>query len=488
MNCRDAKELIDLLIASGADINAKSGSFSLTPLQQAVWGGRMEAVKALLAHKPDVNAVNSDNQTALHYAIPVHMGAVFRGSTINAGKEIMELLLANGADINHGYPILLHAGQCANNAGLMEFLLAKGANVNAQEPGGDTALNMAVRAGNKEVVQLMLRHNPDLKLKLPGGHYATALATALAEGRLDFALLIQEHVLQSRSNSVAFAAALGTADALRSLLLKTPESVGEPDALGLTPLHCAAAAGRKDTSEILLAAGANVNAPDAIGLHPLEWAALAGRLPVVELLVETGANDTSAALFLAAQAGQNPVAQFLLEHGASPNAHGEGLVRALHIAAQQGNLGLARLLLQHGAGVNPLDHNYSTPLDFAVDRTSKDMVELLFAHGAVVPMTRPGCLTIFQEWALGSGDTNIAEVLLSQHADVNATDRRGQTPLHFAAGQGQLQAVEWLLKHGAKVNARNGDGKTPLGILHAQRGGFSRRDVAAVLQKCGAKE
>ena len=139
VNCKNPKEIIDLLIASGADINAKSGGFALTPLQQAVWGGNLESVKALLAHKPEVNAVNSDNWTALHYGISVYMGAVVSGSTNNVGKEIMELLLANGADINHGYPILLAASHYAKNTALIEFLLSKGANVNVLESHGGEA-------------------------------------------------------------------------------------------------------------------------------------------------------------------------------------------------------------------------------------------------------------------------------------------------------------------------------------------------------------
>lgn len=485
--CKNPKETIDLLIASGADINARSGGFSLTPLQQAVWSGKMEAVKALLAHKPDVNAVNADNMTALHYGISVYMNAVFSNSTNNVGKEIMELLLANGADINHGYPILLAASHHAKNTGLIEFLLSKGANVNVQENyRGETALNLAIVSGNKDALQLMLDHHPDLKLH--GGNYGTALATAIHMGRLDLALLIHDHVLQERKNTIGFAAAQGTVDELRDLLQNNPQGIAEQDELGFTPLHCAAAAGRTDAAEVLISAGARTDVADGVDLHPLEWAALTGHLPVVVLLVGKGASDPNAALFLAAEQGQNPVARFLLEHGADPNAHYKSPVTALHTAAQQGNVELARLLLEHGAHVNSVEQNGSTPLDYAVGGTSKELIELLFVHGATVQHKPHGPWSIFHEWALRAGDTNIAELLLSHGADVNVRDGDGQTPLHFAVQQGQLQAVEWLLKHGAEFNARDAKGKTPLGLLHGRRGRVIRPDVAALLQRSGAKE
>ena len=57
-----------------------------------------------------------------------------------------------------------------------------------------------------------------------------------------------------------------------------------------TPLHVAAAYGRKEVAELLLANKADVNAKDKAGWSPLHWASCEGHKDVVELLLTKGAN------------------------------------------------------------------------------------------------------------------------------------------------------------------------------------------------------
>ncbi len=484
VSCRNPKETIDLLIAGGADINARSGGFNLTPLHQAVWSARVDAIKTLLAHKPDVNALNSEGRAPLHYAISVYMGAVFAGSTNNIGKDIIELLLANGADINAGYPILLDASHYAKNAGLVEFLLSKGANVSVQEADkGETALNLAIVSGNKAAVEMILRHSPNLRQA--GGNDGTALGTAIENRRFDMALMILTNALEKHSNTLSFAAAQGDLNELQALLEKNPQSLNEKDELGFTPLAWAAARGQTAAGSILISRGAEINSADRAELNPLAWAVCGGSLPLIGLLVTNRAANLDTALVLAIEQQQIPAVKFLLEHGASPNAQ-HRLSEALHVAAELGNIESARLLLEHGAQINVAERGESA-LERAVLGDSTEMVEFLFAHGASIPHRSPDFLSIFHEWAIGTGNTNIANVLLSHKADMHAKNRDGQTPLHLAALQGELQAVAWLLQHGADVNARDNRGTTPLGIVLGRGGRTTRREVADLLQKYGAK-
>lgn len=57
------------------------------------------------------------------------------------------------------------------------------------------------------------------------------------------------------------------------------------------------------------------------------------------------------------------------------------------------------------------------------------------------------------------GETGRAEDLIRRGAMVN---RKGWTPLHYAASKAHLETAGMLLRHGAQVNARAADGTTPL--------------------------
>lgn len=75
-------------------------------------------------------------------------------------------------------------------------------------------------------------------------------------------------------------------------LLSGGHVVGQPDEVGLTPLHFAAQQNRVDIARLLIASGADVNALDMHGNSPL-WKSMfsAGEgISVVDLLLEAGSD------------------------------------------------------------------------------------------------------------------------------------------------------------------------------------------------------
>ena len=80
------KEIAELLINEGADVNAKDKGW--TPLYHAAWRGHKEVAELLIAKGADVNMKDVEGVTPLHLAAD-------RGHT-----EVVELLITKGADVN----------------------------------------------------------------------------------------------------------------------------------------------------------------------------------------------------------------------------------------------------------------------------------------------------------------------------------------------------------------------------------------------------
>jgi ankyrin repeat protein len=151
------KEVVELLIDNGADVNAKVDVFGNTPLHLAASGGHEEIVELLIANGPDVNVKNKNGTTPLHNAVT---------------KEIAELLIANGADVNAkdtwGQTPLYLAAEKGHKE-VAELLIAAGTDVNVKGDGGWTALHKATGQGHKETVELLIVKGADVNAQLEDG-------------------------------------------------------------------------------------------------------------------------------------------------------------------------------------------------------------------------------------------------------------------------------------------------------------------------------
>ncbi|MCI0487213.1 MAG: ankyrin repeat domain-containing protein [Blastocatellia bacterium] len=154
------------------------------------------------------------------------------------------------------------------------------------------------------------------------------------------------------------AAATGETQALRALVERDPSLANAFAPDGFFPLGLAVFFGHRDTVEALLAAGAEVNAVtrEAMKVTPLHSAAAAG---------------------------ETDIARLLIAHGADVNARQVDYdFTPLHEAASNGDIEFAGLLLDKGADINAKMKDGRTPLAFALERKQTEMAAFLRRRGA----------------------------------------------------------------------------------------------------------
>ena len=163
---RGHKEIAELLIAKGADVNAK-GSFSRTPLDIAelLFEWESPEVKAVKKEIADLLRKHGGKHGTIHSAVG--------GGDVEAVKEF----LAAGTDVNAKIWILLgpffalewtplHVAANYGRREIAELLIANGSDVNVKdETLGETPLHLTARLGHKEAAELLIAAGADVKAK-----------------------------------------------------------------------------------------------------------------------------------------------------------------------------------------------------------------------------------------------------------------------------------------------------------------------------------
>lgn len=121
-------------------------------------------------------------------------------------------------------------------------------------------------------------------------------------------------------------------------------------------------------------------------------------------------------------------------------------------------------------------------LGLAVEGESMLVLRMLLDSGADVNASDKAGETPLTV-AAKLGKTAVLKMLLDSRADVNAPGEGGETPLMVAARFGKTANVEFLLAAGADVNVRTPGGETALLLAQA----YHHREIADLLERTGAK-
>jgi ankyrin repeat protein len=419
----------------------------------------IDAVRALVQRKANVNAPQVDGTTALHWAVRLD------------DLDMADVLIRAGANVSAANregvrPLQLAAMN--GNAAMLDRLVKAGADPNAPlTQYGDTALMMAARTGKTDAITVLLESGARVNDKEKWGG-TTPLMWAVSERHQAAVKVLIDHGADVKARSSFIPAANGRGFEGRTPVAAESTAKVEEFASGwLTPLMLAAREGDVESARLLVAAGADVNAIAGDGKDALGLAIFNGNYEFASFLIDNTSNVNQAdtqrftPLFWAVdrrnmETAPNfpwmvttdplPLIKKLLDAGADPNALVNNTPRArmragsprivfatsLMRAAFSGDLELVKLLLSYGADPKVISSDGETMVAAAAG------------------------LGFIQGYSKGRSPAERLEVVklfVQLGADVNQADDYGITPLMVAGNMGDTKIIQYLVDVGADLGA-----------------------------------
>lgn len=238
--------------------------------------------------------------------------------------------------------------------------------------------------------------------------------------------------------------------------------------------------------DYLLEKGADVNVKNKQEMTPLMLFAQSykhNKGPVttrILALIEAGADINArnkrgeTALMLAARKRSKEVVNILLESGADINVENNNSETAIGMAIS--NIDNFKLFLAHGANPN-IKLNNEPLLYRAATRNPATLKLLLDYEKTDVNVTNNRGDTVLHYLAGRRNHARNLPLLLAKLADVDVTNNRLETPLIKAARSRSLEAMKLLLEAGANVNAKDTSGFSALHYVNKGIG-YSNKTAA----------
>jgi len=466
---------VSLVAAAALTTALASSAWADTRLVEAARQHDAAAVRALLAEGINVNEADGDGSTALHWAAAA------------GDVDTVRALLAAGANVKAatriGAMTPLYMAAKNGRDGAVRLLLDAGADANEANGNGTTVLMMAAASGNGPAVQALLDRGADPNAA-DATNGQTALMFAAAHNGVDAIRVLLARKADPSIQTKVFTFKRVKLDANGDPLPEQKEREAGSKEREASAERLPGVGFNKDGTPIRKKSDERVFGATIIGgMTALQFACREGYLDAARALVDGGANinlvsggEKTSPIVEAIINGHIDLAKFLLERGADPKlANIDGLtplfatidMRWRHntwypqpsIEQEKTNyLDFMRMLLDRGADV---DAPVLRKLWFRKFRYGDDWIEPINA----TPFWR----------AAQSNDVDAMRLLASRGADPNRPNAHGVTPLMVAAGFGfeyqgtnvspdsRLAAVKYLVEEAhADVNAKNDKGYTPL--------------------------
>ncbi|NVO20244.1 MAG: ankyrin repeat domain-containing protein [Bacteroidetes bacterium] len=274
--------------------------------------GRWDMAKKLISETPGCkNIRNAKGYSPLMYAIIQNNSDLINSLKNRSFSEDFLFLLSlndtkyfnrylnNGVDVNYANSYgetALHMAAKIGNLEIVKVLVEKyGANLNACTVRNETPLMYALKSQSEDVASYLLSKDPILGKQEEVWGWTEILAaayrgyTSIVEELIERKVNLNEQDYTG-SSAIFTAAENGNNEILNLLLEANAKQEIANFIYGRTPLIIACIEGNFEGCRLLLESNANVNACDSFGTSPLMFAAINDYIDIVRLLVTNGAN------------------------------------------------------------------------------------------------------------------------------------------------------------------------------------------------------
>jgi uncharacterized protein len=441
--------LLSLVILFPAVAGLAAGD---SPLVSAARDGDLQAVRALIAGRANVNEHARDGSTAILWA------------AYHSNLEMARALIAAGAAVNtpnhYGITPLLQAS-LSGDAPLIAALLKAGADPAATHPDGATPLMAAARTGRVDAVRLLLEAGVNVNAA-EAYQQETALMWAATEGHVD----VVKALLGAGADPNRKGRVTG---------LDERKHADHPTG-GFTALMFAVRNGHDEVAKALIKGGADPNLTNGDGATAMMVGIVNDRFDLAGQLLDLGADANDGSLYFAVDM-HDATTDMRARDGSRLRANHPNKLTALD---------LVTLLLNRGADPNkPFvgqlhstsyccgDDINASPFFRAAVASDVEVLKLMIARGARIEWSPSevkkegrGAGAAAAGRGANVGKTPIMVTMVGGRgagiAGGPGFDRIGPPPFREASNRDPIEALKLLLAAGANPNAMAPDGSTPL--------------------------
>ena len=283
----------------------------------------------------------------------------------------------------------------------------------------------------------------------------------------------------------------GKVGVVKAALEKDAKWVDVKNNKGFMAIHWAAGSKNKKMLNLFLEKGQDINAENSNGGTPIFLAVRNNAcIDFVNYMVEKGAvlntanNDGYTPLHYASLKGNTPVINACINSGIDVNTASTNYqVTPLHWAVWSDSVSAVKTLIMKGAKVNAVNTRGYTPLMGAVQAKSPMKAKVLLKNQADInKINKQEVNALFL--AVSYGNPKIVGMLIHKGGNINVKHAQtGATPLHIASQKGYNTIAQKLIENGADVNATDNNKHTPNHYASM----LEYKNLSAMLVSSGAK-